>query len=216
MIVTKGPGVLNCVGALATAMYDTSAVMVICGGGPTHHLGKSMQELTQHGFEDVVNLMRPVVKRAWFQVRPDTVMDTLNQAYKIATTGRPGPGVRPAPARRGARRGRGRDPDPQDGHVADAPRRTTASTRSSDLLEQAERPFLLAGGGIAHSPGRPSSAQGVRRGDPYPDRDHASGQRRDLRGASSVHGPGRAIGKRRRGRDLAPGRPRARHRRAIR
>jgi acetolactate synthase I/II/III large subunit len=91
VIVTKGPGILNCVGALATAMYDTSAVLVICGGGPTHHLGKSMQELTQHGFEDVVNVLRPVVKRAWFQVRPDTVMDTLNQAYKIATTGRPGP-----------------------------------------------------------------------------------------------------------------------------
>ena len=50
-----------------------------------------MQELTQHGFEDVVNVMRPMVKRAWFQVRPDTVIDTLNQAYKIATTGRPGP-----------------------------------------------------------------------------------------------------------------------------
>ena len=91
VIVTKGPGILNCVGALATAMYDTSAVMVIGGGGPTHHLGKSMQELTQHGFEDVVNVLRPVVKRAWYQVRPDTVMDTLNQAYKIATTGRPGP-----------------------------------------------------------------------------------------------------------------------------
>ncbi len=152
VIVTKGPGILNCVGALATAMYDTSAVMVICGGGPTHHLGKSMQELTQHGFEDVVNVLRPVVKRAWFQVRPDTVMDTLNQAYKIAVTGRPGPVFVQLPL---------------DVVLAEVegeiriPKAVTSRMRPDaqsvadvvDLLEQAERPFVLAGGGIAHSPG---------------------------------------------------------------
>jgi acetolactate synthase-1/2/3 large subunit len=152
VIVTKGPGILNCVGALATAMYDTSAVLVICGGGPTHHLGKSMQELTQHGFEDVVNVLRPVVKRAWFQVRPDTVMDTLNQAYKIATTGRPGPVFVQLPL---------------DVVLADVegeiriPKTVTSRMRPDadsvaevvELLEQSDRPFLLAGGGIAHSPG---------------------------------------------------------------
>jgi acetolactate synthase I/II/III large subunit len=158
VIVTKGPGILNCVGALATAMYDTSAVMVICGRGPTHHLGKSMQELTQHGFEDVVNVMRPVVKRAWFQVRPDTVMDTLNQAYKLATTGRPGPVFVQLPL---------------DVVLAEVegevriPRAVTSRLRPDaqsinevvELLEAAERPFLLAGGGIAHSPGAADALQ---------------------------------------------------------
>ncbi len=152
VIVTKGPGILNCVGALATAMYDTSAVMVIGGGGPTHHLGKSMQELTQHGFEDVVNVLRPVVKRAWFQVRPDTVMDTLNQAYKIATTGRPGPVFIYLPL---------------DVVLAEVegevriPKGVTSRLRPDaqsigevvGLLEQAERPLLVAGGGVALSPG---------------------------------------------------------------
>src|SRR3984885_4545270 len=152
VIVTKGPGILNCVGALATAMCDTSAVMVICGGGPTHHLGKSMQELTQHGFEDVVNVLRPVVKRAWFQVRPDTVMDTLNQAYKIAVTGRPGPVFVQLPL---------------DVVLAEVegeiriPKAVTSRMRPDaqavadvvELIEQAKRPFVLAGGGIAHSPG---------------------------------------------------------------
>ena len=158
VIVTKGPGILNCIGALATAMYDTSAVMVICGGGPTHHLGKSMQELTQHGFEDVVNVVRPVVKRAWFQVRPDTVMDTLNQAYKIATTGRPGPVFVQLPL---------------DVVLAEVegevriPKGVTSKLRPDaqsiaevvDLLEQAERPLVLAGGGIAHSPGAANALQ---------------------------------------------------------
>ena len=91
VIVTKGPGILNCVTAMATAKQDTSAVMLLAAGSPTHHIGKSFQELTQHGFEDVVNVFRPIAKKAWYQVRPDTVLDTLNQAYKVATSGRPGP-----------------------------------------------------------------------------------------------------------------------------
>ena len=160
VIVTKGPGVMNCVGAIATALHDSSAVMLIAGGGPTHHLGKSMQELTQHGFEDVVNVFRPVVKRAWYQVRPDTVMDTLNQAYKIATTGRPGPVLVYLP---------------MDVVLAEvegevrAPRALTSRLRpDSDsieavvrLLAQSERPLIVAGGGVALSPGGPSALAAV-------------------------------------------------------
>ena len=66
VIVTKGPGLLNCVGGVASAMHDMSAVIVIAGSGPTHFLGKGgMQELYYHGFEDAVSVMRPVTKGAW-------------------------------------------------------------------------------------------------------------------------------------------------------
>jgi acetolactate synthase I/II/III large subunit len=152
VVVTKGPGILNCVGALATAMYDTSAVMVIGGGGPTHHLGKSMQELTQHGFEDVVNVMRPVVKRAWYQVRPDTVMDTLNQAYRIATTGRPGPVFvyLPLDVVLAEVEGEVRIPKGVTSRMRPDEQSVAAVL---DLLEQSERPMVVAGGGVAHSPG---------------------------------------------------------------
>jgi acetolactate synthase-1/2/3 large subunit len=158
VIVTKGPGILNCVGALATAMYDTSAVMVICGGGPTHHLGKSMQELTQHGFEDVVNVLRPVVKRAWFQVRPDTVMDTLNQAYKLATTGRPGPVFVQLPLDVVLAEVEGEIRIPK-GVTSKLRPDAHSITEVVRLLEQAERPLVLAGGGIAHSPGAAGALQ---------------------------------------------------------
>jgi acetolactate synthase I/II/III large subunit len=154
VVVTKGPGILNCVGGLATAQHDTSAVMLIAGGSPTHHFGKSLQELSQHGFEDVANVLRPVVKRAWLQVRPDTVLDTLNQAYKIATTGRPGPVFIYLPL----------DilqveVEPEREIVA--PRGVTSRLRPDEdsitavvkLLGEAERPVLVAGGGVGHSPG---------------------------------------------------------------
>ena len=46
VLVTKGPGLLNCVGGVATAMHDMAAVMVIAGAGSTHFLGKGgMQEI---------------------------------------------------------------------------------------------------------------------------------------------------------------------------
>jgi acetolactate synthase I/II/III large subunit len=154
VIVTKGPGTLNCVSAMATAMQDTSAVMLIAAGGPTHHLGKSFQELTKNGFEDVVSVFRPLVKKAWFQVRPDTVLDTFNQAYKIALSGRPGPVFIYLPL---------------DILLADvevqtqvqAPRGVTSRSRPDEesidatvkLLAEAERPLLVAGGGVALSRG---------------------------------------------------------------
>lgn len=154
VVVTKGPGILNCVGGMATALHDTSAVMLIAGGSPTHHFGKSLQELSQHGFEDVVNVLRPVVKRAWLQVRPDTVLDTFNQAYKLATTGRPGPvfiylpldilQVEVEPVRE-----------------ISAPKGVTSRMRADEpsirevirLLGEAERPVVVAGGGVASAGG---------------------------------------------------------------
>jgi acetolactate synthase I/II/III large subunit len=156
VVVTKGPGVANCIGGMATALHDTSAVMLIAGGGPTHHLGKSMQEFSYHGFEDVVNLLRPVCKRAWFQTRPDTIIDTLNQAYKIAITGRPGPVFVYIPL------------DilwaQVEGNVQ-APRAVTSRMRADQasidqvakLIADAEKPLVIAGGGVAHSPGASES-----------------------------------------------------------
>jgi acetolactate synthase-1/2/3 large subunit len=159
VIVTKGPGILNCLGGLATALHDSSAVMLLAGGTPTHHFGKSMQELNQHGFEDVGSVLRPVVKRAWVQIRPDTVLDTLNQAYKIATTGRPGPVFVYVPLDILLA-----EVETANGGIR-VPRTVTSKLRPDDesvarvveLLEEAERPLVVAGGGVALSPQGPEA-----------------------------------------------------------
>lgn len=157
VLVTKGPGLLNCVGGAASAMHDGAAVMIIAGCGSTHLFGKGgMQELYYHGFEDAVNVFRPVTKGTWLVVRPDTVVDVLNQAYKLATTGRPGPVFIQVPF------------DIQRAEVqgtVEAPARRLVTSRSrpdrasmdrvGELLAEAERPLLLAGGGLARSAGGP-------------------------------------------------------------
>ncbi|HVV91362.1 MAG TPA: thiamine pyrophosphate-binding protein [Solirubrobacterales bacterium] len=155
VVVTKGPGLLNCVCGVATAMHDQAALLVIAGGTTTHFMGKGgMQEIYYKGFEDAVSIFRPITKGAWTVIRPDTVIDTLNQAYKLATSGRPGPVFVQLPLDIQTSR--------VSGEIEGPAHRTTASRvradrdtikKAADLLAAAERPLFLAGGGLMHAGG---------------------------------------------------------------
>ena len=73
VIVNKGPGLLNAVGAAASAMHDSAPVLIIAGSGTTHFMGKAgMQEIFYSGHEDALNVFRPVVKGCWLIIRPDS------------------------------------------------------------------------------------------------------------------------------------------------
>lgn len=155
VLVTKGPGLLNCVGAVASAMHDPSAVMVFAGAGSTHLMGKGgMQELYYRGFEDAVSVFRPVTKGSWLLIRPDTVIDVLNQAYKTAVTGRPGPVFIQLPFDVQLAAVSGTPEPPSTRLVSARSRADTAAVRqSAELLREAERPVIVAGGGCKQSPG---------------------------------------------------------------
>ncbi|MGH3300477.1 MAG: thiamine pyrophosphate-binding protein [Streptosporangiaceae bacterium] len=157
VLVSKGPGLLNTVGAVASAMHDPSAVMVFAGAGSTHLMGKGgMQELYYKGFEDAISVFRPITKGSWILWRPDTVIDVLNQAYKTAVTGRPGPVFIQLPfdVQLAAVEG---TPEPPASRVpASRPRADSASIRrTADLLRGAQRPVIVAGGGCKQSAGAP-------------------------------------------------------------
>ena len=150
VLVTRGPGLLNTPGAVAGAMHDSSAVMVIAGCGPTHFFGKAgYQELFYHGAEDSAGVFKPITKGTFLLVRPDVVNDVFNQAHKLATTGRPGPVMIQLPL------------DVQqarlEGEVQPPARRTVHSRlgadiaslrRVAELIREAERPLLVVGGGV--------------------------------------------------------------------
>jgi acetolactate synthase-1/2/3 large subunit len=155
VLVSKGPGLLNAVGGVASAMHDPVAMMVFTGAGSTHVMGKGgMQELYYRGFEDAVSVFRPVTKGSWMLMRPDTVIDVLNQAYNTAVSGRPGPvfiqlpfDIQLAPVEG--------TPEPPTRRVASSRLRAdgAAIARSAELLRGAERPVIVAGGGCKQSPG---------------------------------------------------------------
>jgi acetolactate synthase-1/2/3 large subunit len=155
VIVTKGPGLLNAVGGMASAMHDMSAVMLFAGSSSTHILGKgSMQEIYYHGFEDAISVMRPVCKGTWLAVRPDTIIEVLNQAYKVATSGKPGPVFVQLPLDIQLAEVEGEIESPRRRASVSRPRPDKETMkRVVDLVANAERPVLLPGGGAVHSEG---------------------------------------------------------------
>jgi acetolactate synthase-1/2/3 large subunit len=155
VVVSKGPGLMNTVGAVASAMHDTSAVLVLAGSGSTHFLGRAgMQEMYYHGFEDAVSVFRPIPKGAWLIVRPDQVVDVLNTALKVATSGRPGPVFVQLPYDIQLAEVYGEIESPTQRQAGGTQHAAAADIdRVAALIREAERPVLLAGGGVNRSPG---------------------------------------------------------------
>ena len=155
VVVSKGPGLMNTVGAVASAMHDSTALLVLAGAGSTHFLGRAgMQEMYYHGFEDAVSVFKPITKGAWMIVRPDQVVDVLNTALKVATSGRPGPVFIQIPYDIQLAEVEGEIERPSR-RMATAGLRANAAEidRVAELVATAERPVLLVGGGVNRSPG---------------------------------------------------------------
>ena len=86
LLVTSGPGATNAVTALTDAYMDSIPVVCISGQVPTHLIGTdAFQEC------DTTGITRPCTKHNWLVKDVNELADIMNQAFKIATTGRPGP-----------------------------------------------------------------------------------------------------------------------------
>jgi len=86
LLVTSGPGATNAVTALTDAYMDSIPVVCISGQVPTHLIGTdAFQEC------DTTGITRPCTKHNWLVKDVKDLADIMNQAFKIATTGRPGP-----------------------------------------------------------------------------------------------------------------------------
>ena len=145
-----GPGNMNIVPAVATAFYESIAMLVIAGAGATHWFDRGgMEEAYRYGPEDWVAALKPITKKSLLVTRPDTALDMVLRAYHTAITGRPGPVVvqipfdiqntpipdalpDPAPWMRC------RPPAPDPDGVDEA----------ASLLSKAARPLIVAGSGV--------------------------------------------------------------------
>ena len=86
VIVTSGPGATNTVTALGTAYMDSIPMIVFSGQVRTYMIGNdAFQEA------DVTGIVRPVTKRAYLVKNVRDLPRIINEAFVIATTGRPGP-----------------------------------------------------------------------------------------------------------------------------
>jgi acetolactate synthase-1/2/3 large subunit len=91
---TVGPGSYNTIPALAEAFFDSTPMLCLMGGGPTKWFGRGgIQETYRYGEEEFIQIFKPITKYAVMTVRPDTALQSVMRAYKMAITGRPGPVV---------------------------------------------------------------------------------------------------------------------------
>ena len=89
-----GPGNMNIVPAVATAYYESMALLVLAGAGATHWFDRGgMEEAYRNGPEDWVAVLKPITKKSLLVTRPDNALDMVLRAYHTAISGRPGPVV---------------------------------------------------------------------------------------------------------------------------
>ncbi|MFA7269364.1 MAG: acetolactate synthase 3 catalytic subunit [Sterolibacterium sp.] len=85
-MVTSGPGVTNAVTGIATAYMDSIPLVIISGQVPTAYIGQdAFQEC------DTVGVTRPCVKHNFLVKDVKDLAVTIKKAFYLAKTGRPGP-----------------------------------------------------------------------------------------------------------------------------
>ena len=85
-IATSGPGATNMVTGIATAMLDSSPIVCITGQVGSRLIGSdAFQEV------DITGITLPVTKHNYLVTRAEDVARAVREAFVIAKSGRPGP-----------------------------------------------------------------------------------------------------------------------------
>jgi len=85
-LVTGGPGHANAIGALFTALAAESPMVLLSGHAATWELGRGgFQEMRQ------ADMAAPVTKASWTSSAARALGRDIGEAFRIATSGRPGP-----------------------------------------------------------------------------------------------------------------------------
>ena len=156
VLVTSGPGATNAVTGIADAFMDSIPLVVITGQVATPLIGTdAFQEA------DTIGITRHCTKHNYLVKDPARLQATIEEAFRIATTGRPGPVLIDIP----------KDVqvalaamDAQDAAPLPSSRYNPPSTGALDdvldavdMIAAAERPVFYTGGGVINSGPRASA-----------------------------------------------------------
>ncbi|AKN30171.1 acetolactate synthase catalytic subunit [Clostridium carboxidivorans P7] len=145
VITTSGPGATNAVTGIATAYRDSVPLVVFTGQVPQSLLGKdSFQEV------DITEITVPITKENYIVKDPNKLTDTIRRAFKVASSGRPGPVVVDLP---------------KDIQVAEIEYECVVNNQGAldtekeqidenainkalDMIKNSQKPVIYAGGGV--------------------------------------------------------------------
>ncbi|GAB1252805.1 biosynthetic-type acetolactate synthase large subunit [Desulfovibrio falkowii] len=147
-LVTSGPGATNTVTGIATAYSDSIPLVVITGQVPTQLIGNdAFQEV------DIVGITRPCTKHNFLVKDISKLALTIRQAFYLARTGRPGPVLIDLP--KDVMQAKAEFVWPEEVYMRSYnptyKPNLNQLRRSVEELARAERPVILAGGGVIMS-----------------------------------------------------------------
>ncbi|KAH9959307.1 acetolactate synthase [Russula dissimulans] len=162
VLVTSGPGVTNVVTPMQDALSDGVPMVVFCGQVPTSSIGKdAFQEV------DIISISRSCTKWNVMVKQITELPRRINEAFKIATSGRPGPVLVDLP--KDVTASILRSPLPFEAttpelsfnlklpsnplHTPDYPQSQLGLIRqAAQLINKAKRPLIYAGHGVLGDP----------------------------------------------------------------
>ena len=146
-LVTSGPGATNAITGIATAYMDSIPLVVISGNVPSHLMGSDAFQET-----DMIGCCRPIVKHSFLVRSIEEIPSVMKRAFHIAKTGRPGPVVVDVPKDMTAPTEKRPFEYPETVKLRSytpALRGHAGQIRKAlDLLLEAKRPVIYAGGGV--------------------------------------------------------------------
>ncbi len=142
---TSGPGATNLLTGIATAQADSAPMVAVTGQVPVAMIGKdAFQE------SDIIGMANPALKYSYQPRTPEEIPTMVKQGFYIAETGRPGPVLLDIP--KDVQQNEANIPFPDEVRVpgyhpwTDPDMQNTA--RAVELLLSAQKPIILAGGGV--------------------------------------------------------------------
>src|ERR1041385_4400430 len=145
---TSGPGAANLVTGLATANMDSIPVIAITGQVRTGVIGSdAFQEA------DITGITRPITKHNFLVKDVRELRRTIQEAFYIATTGRPGPVLIdiPVDVQRGKTEWTWEDKIEMRSYKPTVKGHPLQIKRAAELIKESKRPLLYVGGGTIYA-----------------------------------------------------------------
>jgi len=142
---TSGPGATNIITGLATAQADSAPMIAVTGQVPVKMIGRdAFQE------SDIIGISNPIVKYAFQPREASEIPEVVKKGFYIAETGRPGAVLIDIPKDVQQNEAEMIFPDEVRirGYHPWADPDVLETERAIDLLLSAQRPIILAGGGV--------------------------------------------------------------------
>ncbi len=147
-LATSGPGATNLTTGLVDSMMDSIPVVAITGQVTSKMIGSdAFQEA------DTFGIMRPATKHNYLVRDVNDVARVVHEAFYIASTGRPGPVL--VDITKDALQGQAHYAPVNEIHLPGYKVVTDGHggqiRRAAQMMWDAQRPFVYAGGGVIHS-----------------------------------------------------------------